>query len=232
MAKLDGRFPWPIRVVPTIARRGLRPDRRSVRFPVALSDACQTLGVFISHVDSGLEKLLRARLPLPDEMGDVAFDAPSGTWSAQLSRITVNLFLYDVQRSSQPSAPSARSQEGGPAQRRRPQPMVQLGYLVSAWAGSPRDEHQLLGDVVSIFAGTEAIPDVLLPDELSSTVRLSLGDNDNKVREIWAASGGSLKASFCLMVTVAADTFDWELTPPSVERIAPMASRMDDGPHA
>jgi len=110
--------------------------------------------------------------------------------------------------------------------------MMQLGYLVSAWAGSPRDEHQLLGDVVSIFAGTETVPDTLLPDELSSTVRLSLGDHDNKTREIWAASGGSLKASFCLMVTVAADAFDWELTPPSVERIAPMASRMDDGANA
>lgn len=188
--------------------------------------------MFISHVDSGLEKLLRARLPLPDEMGDVSFDAPSGTWSAKLSRITVNLFLYDLQRSSMPSAPSVRTQDGGLAQRRRPQPMVQLGYLVSAWAGSPRDEHQLLGDVVSIFAGTETIPDDLLPDELSSTVRISLGDHDNKVREIWAASGGSLKASFSVMVTVAADAFDWELTPPSVERIAPMASRMDEARYA
>jgi hypothetical protein len=188
--------------------------------------------VFISHVDAGLEKLLRTRLPLPEEMGDVSFDPPSGTWSAQLSRITVNLFLYDVQRSNQPSAPSTRTADGSPAQRRRPQPMMQLGYLVSAWAGSPRDEHQLLGDVVSIFAGVEAVPDELLSDELSSTVRLGLGDNDNKVREIWAASGGSLKASFSLMVTVAADTFDWELTPPSVERISGMASRMDDGPHA
>jgi len=183
--------------------------------------------VFISHVDSGLEKLLRTRLPLPEEMGDVSFDAPSGTWSAQLSRITVNCFLYDIQRSNQPSAPASRTPDGGPAQRRRPQPMMQLGYLVSAWAGSPRDEHQLLGDVVSIVAGVEAIPDDLLPGELSSTVRLGLGDSDNKVREIWAASGGTLKPSFSLMVTVAADTFDWELTPPSVERISAMASRMD-----
>ena len=188
--------------------------------------------MFISHVDSGLEKLLRTRLPLPEEMGDVSFDAPSGTWSAQLSRITVNLFLYDVQRSIVPSGPQVRMVDGEPTKRRRPQPMMQLGYLVSAWAGSPRDEHQLLGDVVSIMAGVEAIPDDLLPDELSSTVRLGLGDSDNKVREIWAASGGSLKASFCLMVTVAADTFDWELTPPSVERISGMASRMDDGPNA
>jgi Pvc16 N-terminal domain len=184
--------------------------------------------VFISHVDSGLEKLLRTRLPLPEELGDISFDPPSGTWSAQLSRITVNLFLYDVQRSTMPSAPMVRTPTDGPAQRRRAQPMIQLGYLVSAWAGSPRDEHQLLGDVVSIMAGVEAIPVDLLPDGLSSTVRLSMGDPDNRSREIWSASGGSLKASFSVMATVAADSFGWELLPPLVERIEAMASRMDE----
>ena len=199
---------------------------------MSLPAACHTRRVFISHVDSGLEKLLRTRLPLPEEMGDISFDPPNGTWSAQLSRITVNLFLYDVQRSSVPSGPMVRSVDGAAAQRRRPQPMMQLGYLVSAWAGSPRDEHQLLGDVVSILAGVEALPDDLLPDGLSSSARLVLGDPDNRVREVWSASGGSLKASFSLTVTVAADTFDWELQPPSVERINAMASRMDDGPHA
>nr|WP_281374569.1 DUF4255 domain-containing protein [Nocardioides soli] len=193
---------------------------------------CQTRRVFISHVDSGLEKLLRTRLPLPEEMGDVSFDPPNGTWSAQLSRITVNLFLYDIQRSSQPSAPSVRTPETGPAQRRRPQPMVQLGYLVSAWAGSPRDEHQLLGDVVSIFAAVEVLPEPLLADGLSSSVRLSLGDTDNRVREVWSAAGGSLKASFSVMATVAADSFDWEIQPPAVDRISAMASRMDDERHA
>lgn len=184
--------------------------------------------MFISHVDSGLEKLLRTRLPLPEEVGDVAFDPPNSTWSVQLSRITVNLFLYDVQRSTQPSAPAVRSVDGGPVQRRRPQPMIQLAYLVSAWAGSARDEHQLLGDVVSILAGTEALPQALVPDGLSSSVRLSLGDPDNRVREVWSAFSGQLKASTLLTVTVAADSFDWELQPPAVERISALASRMDD----
>ena len=185
--------------------------------------------MFVSHVDSGLEQLLRSRLPLPEELGDISFDVPNGTWSAQLSRITVNLFLYDLQRSSQPSGPMTRTPEGGPAQRRRPQPMMQLSYLVSAWAGGPRDEHQLIGDVVSILAGVEVLPPDLVPDGLSSSVRLSLGDADNRAREIWSASGGSLKASFTLTATVAADTFDWEVQPPAVERISAMASRMDDG---
>ena len=184
--------------------------------------------MFFSHVDAGLEKFLRTRLPLREERGDVSFDAPNGTWSAQLSRITVNLFLYDVQRSTMPSAPAVRTSADGVAQRRRAQPMVQLGYLVSAWAGSPRDEHQLLGDVVSILAGVEAIPGDLLPEGLSSSVRLAMGDGENRAREIWSASGGSLKASFSLMATVAADTFDWEKVPPLVERIEAMAHRMGD----
>jgi hypothetical protein len=189
--------------------------------------------VFISRVDTALEAWLRAALPLPEEVGDVAFDAPSGTWSAQLSRITINLFLYDVQRSSRPSVATAvRPAAAGTAvaMRRRPQPMVQLGYLVSAWAGSPADEHQLLGDLVSLLAGTESVPDLHVPEGMSSSVHLSLGDDRNLPRELWGSAGGSLKASVALQATVAADTFDWEAQAPSVERIAAMASRMDEAP--
>ncbi len=184
--------------------------------------------MFISHVDTALEKLLRTRLPLAEEHGDVAFDVPSSSWSAQLSRITVNLFLYDVQRSNQPSrSVTARTgADASPAMRRRPQPMIQLGYLVSVWAGSPRDEHQLLSDVVSLFAGLEAIPAELVPADLTSSIQLLLGDERSTGRELWAGAGGTLKPAVCVRATVAADTFDWELTPPAVERITAMAERM------
>ena len=59
--------------------------------------------MFISVLETGLERLLRSELPLPDDVGDVTFDAPTSNWSAQLSRVTVNLFLYDISRSSQPA---------------------------------------------------------------------------------------------------------------------------------
>lgn len=184
-------------------------------------------GVFISAVDTGLERMLRDRLPLPEEMGDVLFDAPNGNWSAQLSRITVNLFLHDVQRSSmQPRSATVHAVDGAPRQRRRPQPMFQLAYLVSAWAGSPRDEHQLLGDVASILAGTEVVPAHYFPDGLSTSVHLSLGDERSLARELWVPAGGQLKASLTMQVTVGADTFDWEDQAPAVERIAAMATRM------
>ncbi|MDP3892571.1 DUF4255 domain-containing protein [Nocardioides sp.] len=185
--------------------------------------------MFIGSVDAALEGLLRARLPLPEDIGDVTFDPPTGSWSSQLSRLTVSLFLYDVQRSNQPSRSQVRQVDAdGSAIRRRPQPMMQLSYLVSAWAGSPRDEHQLLGDVTSVLAGVEALPAEHLPDSLSSSVHLSLGDERTLPREVWTSVGGTLKAATCLRATVGADTFDWETEAPGVERIAAMASRMDE----
>jgi hypothetical protein len=177
--------------------------------------------MFISVVETGLERLLRSELPLPDDVGDITFDAPTSNWSAQLSRVTVNLFLYDISRSTQPSrAPTQRPGSAGAGERRAPQPMVQLGYLVSTWAGTSRDEHQLLGDVVSALAGVEQLPAQLLPTPLSSTVHLGFAqDQQNRVREIWSALGGSLKASFTLQVNVAADTFEWTEQAAPVDRI-------------
>lgn len=176
--------------------------------------------MFITRVDSSLERLLRARLPLPAEVGDVVFDAPTATWAASLSRITVNLFLYDVQHSTLPSTPPQRGGPDHQGMRRGPLPMMQLGYLVSAWAGTPRDEHQLLGDVVSILTGLDQVPPEFTDPELQSPVRFVIRDDPrNAVRDIWAGAGGQLKASILLQVHAAADTFDWTTQPPAVERV-------------
>lgn len=183
--------------------------------------------MFIRVVDESLERLLRAELPLPAELGDVSFDQPTGTWSAQLSRLTVNLFLYDVARSGQPSrSPMRRAVAGvdgaaGPTgQRRPPLPMVRLGYLVSAWAGNPRDEHQLLGEVVNRLAGLPGLPDQYLPEPAGTSIDLSFGeDEQNRLRDLWTAVGGQLKASFTLQVHLPADAFDWTAEAPMVTEV-------------
>jgi hypothetical protein len=178
--------------------------------------------MFIRIVDEGLERFLRDRVPLPEEYADVSFEVPSSTWSAQLSRITLNLFLFQVSRSVQPNrAPTRRVAEDGVAQRRTPQPMVDLSYLVSVWAGSSRDEHQLLGEVVSRIASVDALPADYLPALLTSSAQVSFADQDHapKIRDVWSAAGGTLKASFALEVSVAADSFGWEPEAPAVTSI-------------
>jgi hypothetical protein len=178
--------------------------------------------VLIPVVEDGLEALLRTTLPLSSEQGDISFDPPSSTWSAQVNRLTVNLFLYGVSRSSQPArGPSARASARGSTERRHALPMVQLSYLVSAWAGSWRDEHLLLGDALTRLLAHQVLPAEHLPRPLSSGVQLALAaDDPNRPREVSSGLGGALKASFTLLVTVAADAYDWEAAAPEVTSVS------------
>lgn len=187
--------------------------------------------MFIRHVDTALEALVRTRLPLPEDLGDVSFDPPTATWSAQLTRITVNFFLYDVQRSSQPPRPATHqlNENGTRALVRRGQPMVQLGYLVSAWAGSPRDEHQLLSDIASLVVGLDALPADVVPSDVESTVQLATGDDRNAPRELWSSIGSQLRACLLLRATVASETYGWEEQAPAVARIEALARRKERG---
>ncbi|MCV2395224.1 DUF4255 domain-containing protein [Actinotalea sp. M2MS4P-6] len=179
-------------------------------------------------VEDALESYLRATLPLPPEVGDVSFEAPSSTWAAQVNRITVSCYLYDVSRSPMPPRPAAtRVGADGKVERRVPLPMVQLSYLVSAWAGSVRDEHQLLGDVLVRLLTQQSLPPEHVGASLASSVQIALAPDDtNRPRDLWTALGGSLKASFRLLVTVAADAYPWEVAPPAVTEVAGSASPM------
>jgi hypothetical protein len=172
--------------------------------------------------------MVRATVPLPEDLGDVSFDAPSGAWSAQLSRLTVNLFLHEVGRSAQPPHPRAdRRGPDGAMQRRPPLPMVELSYLVSAWAGNSRDEHQLLGDVLTCFLANQVLPPEFLPEPLSSGVQIVIGQQGTqRPRELWQAVGGTLKPSFNLSVTVASDAYQWTEAAPQVERIEAISRRV------
>lgn len=183
--------------------------------------------MLIPLVEDGLEKILRDALPLPPDIGDVSFDPPGSTWSAQLSRLTVNLFLYEVGRSAQQAAPPRRRlTESGAVERRPPLPMIELTYLVSAWAGSPRDEHQLLSDVLYAFLNNPVI-DPVEGGGLESRVQITLIDDErNRPRELWSTLGGTARASFAISATVAADAFDWAPAARVVTSITALASRM------
>jgi hypothetical protein len=176
--------------------------------------------VIVPTIDSGLEAMLRESLPLPNTVGDVSFDPPSGTWSAQLSRITVNLFLFGVGRSPQPPRPAIDRNVDGHAQRRPQIPMIELHYLVSTWAGTVRDEHQLVGEVLSHFLLSQVLPPRFLSAEMDSSVQLAVAPYDNnRAKDVWATVGGAIKPSFELVVTTATDALPYIDLPPSVDRI-------------
>ena len=177
--------------------------------------------MLIPSVEQGLEQLLRTSIPLPEELGDISFDAPSGAWGATLSRLTVNLFLHEVSRSPQPPRPAAqRPGPDGRLERRAPLPMVQLDYLVSAWAGNTRDEHALLGDVLSCLLLNQVLPAEHLEQTPVSPVQLAVGRLEStRPKDVWSGVEGRLRASFPLTVTLALDTLGWQTLAPQVARI-------------
>ena len=188
--------------------------------------------MLIPMIDQGVERLLRAELPLAETVGDISFDAPSGNWSAQLSRITINLYLFAVGRSTQPVRHAVdRIGANGRPERRRPLPMVELGYLVSVYAGTTRDEHQLLGDVLTIFETNAVLSPTLLPDSFESGVQLQLALHDHsRIKDVWNGVGGHLRPSFELVVTTALDGLPFEELAPRAERIEAIMNRLPAHP--
>jgi hypothetical protein len=183
--------------------------------------------VFIKIVDDGLERLLRTELPFPPSVGDISFETPSRSWSDQLRRSTINLFLFDITRSAQPNRASMRRvDQNGNAERRPPQPMIELNYLVSAWGDTAADGHHLLGEVISRIAGLDVLPPEYLSESLTSSVFLSFVEDDrHRARDIWNGAGNSLRAGFSMHATVAADSFDWAPEPALITGIQGNTSR-------
>jgi hypothetical protein len=115
----------------------------------------------------------------------------------------------------------------GRVQTRPPSQMLELNYLISAWADDPLVEHQLLGEVINHVVAHATIPIEYLPAEPTSAVYLSFGaDSENRLRDIWRAAGGQLKASFSMSVAAAADSFPWsDQAPPVAEVVRGVARR-------
>jgi hypothetical protein len=184
--------------------------------------------LFIRVCDEALERLLRSKIPLPTDAGDVSFAQPSIAWAERLSRPTINLFLYEVKPSTRPSASVVRRTDAdGRAQRRAPSPVMEMNYLVSAWAPSPLVEHQLLSEVISRLSVINILPIPNSTEQGGSPVQLIFGgDTDNRLRDIWTAAGGRLRASFTLSVVTAIDAFPWvDQAPPVTQILRGIAQR-------
>jgi hypothetical protein len=119
----------------------------------------------IQLIDQALEQYLRATVPLPENAVDVSFVTPDKAWGKSITQPSVNLFLWDVKRSS-PRSQSGRLDQtnDGTRFRRHPLPVIDLNYFVTAWAMDQSDEHQLLGTVLTTILGTGELPPSYVPE--------------------------------------------------------------------
>lgn len=172
----------------------------------------------IHHVDKALESFLRQQVPLPEASVDVSFQVPEGSWTASVSRPTVNAFLWDValaRHASSTGLDRRVSEEGRQQQRPLPK-QISLRYFVTVWTRELRDEHELLGAILRCVLGHDVVPATLLPPSVAeSACRLALaGDGHRLPPQLW--SGAPVKPGLYVEVEMGVDAIGW------MERGAPV----------
>ncbi|HVM53087.1 MAG TPA: DUF4255 domain-containing protein [Acidimicrobiales bacterium] len=157
-------------------------------------------------VDESLEAFLRAEVPLDPTDVAISFDAPDKTWAATVTQPTINLFLWDIHRSPEKARAGMETVAvNGKTARRRPPPVVNLCYVLTAWTAHHRDEHQLLGELMQTILGHRYLepPYLRAPlDALHPLPTLNLGGVQT---EFWKSIDGVLKPGLELQVSLVVD---------------------------
>ncbi len=162
-------------------------------------------------IDSSLEALLRAGVPLSAQDIDVSFDAPDREWSAKLNRPTVNLFLWEIKKSTtQARSGVEHFERAGVPMRRFALPRVELRYMLTAWTSDQRDERSLLSGLLRTVLANGDMPETFMPQDLSdlSGITINLASSGAGVpTDLFKTLDGRLKPALDVLVVTDIDTF-------------------------
>jgi hypothetical protein len=194
------------------------------------------LNTMLADLDETLRTLLKEELEVHGFEGvDIAFDAPSRDWSGQLSKPTVNVFLYDLRETE-----ALRTSEWGRLSRNgrtfetRPPMVMEASYAVTAWTQAVEDEHRLLSQVLAIFFAYPEIPQDKLNGRLANgsqawPIKARIGQGKGEKSDFWSAVGGQYKVSLDYVVRLSVESGAALERGPEV-RTQTIRTRMTDAP--
>ena len=194
------------------------------------------LNTMLADLDETLRSLLKEDLEAHGFEGvDIAFDAPSRDWSGQLSKPTVNVFLYDLRETE-----ALRTSEWGRLSRNgrtfetRPPMVMEASYAVTAWTQAVEDEHRLLSQVLAIFFAYPEIPQDKLNGRLANgsqawPIKARIGQGKGEKSDFWSAVGGQYKVSLDYVVRVSVESGAMRERGPEV-RTQTIRTQMTDAP--
>jgi hypothetical protein len=173
----------------------------------------------IHLMDAVVESFLRQSVGISTHVADVEFGNPSSFSDAGIARpiFVVHLWSVNQDKTQRQGGFENAVRDSRPA-RRMPSPMLAFRYLVTVFAGEPRDEHELLGRLLLAVLAVDRIDDTLLPEQLRGVrVKAALCDEDQDYPlSLWEAGKTRLGLGLCL--SVPAEVGAW------LERGAPVAS--------
>lgn len=176
----------------------------------------------LQDVDRTLEKLLYERGKINKKDVEIAFETPTGEWSARLSRPTLNLWCFDLRENIALRTSGMRVERNtsnNSATRSFPERRIDVTYLVTAWARDVQDEHQLLWRALATLKN---LP-VLKPDDCEGalryqtrslpTVTADMNELHANVVDLWGVLDNQMKAGFLFKITVELEVEAFEPGP-------------------
>src|SRR3954463_9162281 len=167
----------------------------------------------LADLDETLRTMLRAELERHGFEGvDIAFDAPSREWSGQLSKPSVNVFLYDLREAeSLRTSEWSRIKRDGRTLEGRPPMVMECSYAITAWTQAVEDEHRLLSQVLGILYAYPEIPRDRLNGRLATgaqagPIRGRVGQGKGEKSDFWSAGGGQYKVSLDYVVRLSVES--------------------------
>jgi hypothetical protein len=194
------------------------------------------LNTMLADLDETLRTLLKTELERHGFEGvDIAFDAPAREWSGQLSKPTVNIFLYDLREAETlRTSEWSRIQRDGRTFEGRPPMIMECSYAVTAWTQAVEDEHRLLSQVLAIFYAYPEMPQSALNGRLANgsqqwPIKARIGQGKGEKSDFWSAIGGQYKVSLDYVVRLSVDSGAQLERGPEV-RTQTVRTRLADGP--
>ncbi|MGW1076929.1 DUF4255 domain-containing protein [Streptomyces sp. NPDC002537] len=161
----------------------------------------------VQHIDDVLEKELRQG-PLRGVNAQVVFETPTSEWAARRSGLCVNLFLHSVEEEvaqRQSGDTSVIDEQGVVIGYNKPSRHFRLGYAMTVWGQSPRDEHSMLGALLQWCVSTERLtprPGLSVAETLSLKLRETPEGVESPAMKLWSGLGTPARPVLDLQVTV------------------------------
>lgn len=190
----------------------------------------------VRHVDETLEKELRQG-PLKGVHTEIAFETPNSDWAARRSGLCVNVFLHSLEEDGsqrQAGEISVVDEQGVVVGHEQPTRYFRLGYALTVWGQSPRDEHSMLGTLLEWCVRTEHLtpaPGPTVPGPLTLKLRETPEGVESPAQKLWSGLGTPARPVLDLLITVPLTRPGTTVTTPPIRDLA-LRTRHLDGAQA
>jgi hypothetical protein len=170
----------------------------------------------LKDLDETVKELLTQKyLTLENKTGqiDIVFNRPDKEWEGTVTRLTINLFLYDIRENLQLRGNERYlTRNGTTGTETYAATRMDFTYLISVWSKASstveiEEEHEVLGKVLTTLLAYPILPPEVLQGEIRQQSQpprawIAQPEDTPKTWEFWGSNEWRLKAGISYRVTL------------------------------